>query len=799
MGPITFSRASRRGCRLRRWRLRTGLLAPILLLVPLVLGGIAVSWESVTRRETEALVEQRQAGVLAGLTVRLNERRQTNETIAYFLSRREGLGTALEAGDTLRLARTLVVMQATMNVGYINMYSANGVRVFHAGVSRTEYPDTALVARAMYGIDSSDVLVTDEGIVVAAAMGVSGSVGHAGVLVVGSPIAASDLRDGNSTEELATFRDGRLLDTSVRDPQLVEQLRQAIDAAAANGEPNDTDALNPILAPLHLRAAARAFGRDELLVALIPVGDLEQAAQERALVVVGGTLALLVALVLVGILQARAIARPVESLLSVAGALMRGEYDRRVAPTRNIELDELGSAVNHLAAELERKVAELVHQATHDPLSGLPNRALFIQRVEEALARAAADEPVAVLFIDLDAFKVVNDSLGHAVGDRLIVTVAERLRTRLAASSADASPAVTIARLGGDEFTILLPKVADAEAARGVAARVTAALAEPFVIDDHELFVGGSIGIALSGAEPVTGGDLLRAADVAMYRAKAAGAGSCVVYDPGMGRHAAERLVLETELRRAIERGGLSVHYQPIVDLATTGVRGFEALVRWTHPERGLMSPAAFIPLAEETGLIVPLGQWVLDQACQQLQAWRHDDPARADLTISVNLSTRQLRQPDLVESVANILARTGLPAANLQLEITESVLMRDADAGTLRRLAALGIKLAIDDFGTGYSSLAYLSRLPIDTLKIDRSFVSRLGQDHESGPVVRTIIGLAHTLNLNVTAEGIEQPHQAAHLLALGCGHGQGYLWAKPRPASEVVFDFEAPKSRAA
>jgi Amt family ammonium transporter len=425
----------------------------------------------------------------------------------------------------------------------------------------------------------------------------------------------------------------------------------------------------------------------------------------------------------------------------------------------------------------------------HDPLSGLPNRALLLQRVEAALADRG-DSDVGVLFLDLDDFKVVNDSLGHATGDRLIVAVAERLRACFSGQfERDGQRAPTIARLGGDEFTVLLPRITGEESAVRIAERVAHELSAPFELGVHEVVARASIGIALSSAGPDNASDLLRAADVAMYRAKAAGAETCVVYDPGMGRHAAERLGLEMDLRRAIERGGLTVHYQPIVDIASGAVRGFEALVRWVHPERGIMSPAAFIPLAEETGLIVPLGKWVLEKACRQMQAWRRAEPTCADFVISVNLSTRQLQQRTFVDSVAETLRRTELPPACLELEITESVLMRDADASTIDRLADIGVHLAIDDFGTGYSSLAYLSRLRIDTLKIDRSFVARLGRDHESTAVVRAILGLAHTLNLNVTAEGIEQPEQAQALLALGCRRGQGYLWARPLPADEVDF----------
>ncbi|HEY3059048.1 MAG TPA: EAL domain-containing protein [Chloroflexota bacterium] len=751
---------------------------PIVLLVPMVLAVTALSWEAVTRREAEQLVAQRQTTALTGLNAQLKERRQANETISYLLAKRDTIETALDAGNTLRLAQTLVLMQAALDITYINVYGSNGARMLQLGGNGAERIDGPLVASAILGKNHSAVTVGEKGLIVAAASAVSGRNGTAGVIVVGTAVAAHDLRgDGPSGEDVAVFRSGHLIETSLADSAPLGALEEPVQRG-------ELDNLNGALASsLHMRAAGTRIDTEGVLVALVPVTDLEEASRERARMVIGGTLALLITLILMATLQARAIARPVDSLVGVAGALMRGDYRRRVAPTRNFELHELGQAVNHLAGELERKVAELTRQATHDPLSGLPNRLHFVERVDRALAEVAPNDAVAVLFLDLDNFKIVNDSLGHGSGDRLIVAVAERLRRCL-----DDDPAgATIARLGGDEFTLLMPHAGDGHAAIELADCVLGELATPFLIDEHELFVSASIGIALSSSGPTRASDLLRAADVAMYRAKTSGRSQRVVYDGTMGRNAADRLELETELRRAIERNSLIVYYQPIVDLATGRVAELEALVRWDHPRRGFMSPAAFIPLAEETGLIVPLGRWVLEQACFQARQWQHDHPSDPPLTVSVNLSARQLQQPDLATSVREILQASGLDPSCLKLEITESVLMQDSDAARLASLAALGIHLAIDDFGTGYSSLAYLSRLPIDTLKIDRSFVSRLGHEPESDAVVRTIVALAHTLNLSVTAEGIEQPEQAARLRALGCHRGQGYFFARPAAPSNI------------
>ncbi|MEA2595548.1 MAG: hypothetical protein QOF01_2017 [Thermomicrobiales bacterium] len=432
----------------------------------------------------------------------------------------------------------------------------------------------------------------------------------------------------------------------------------------------------------------------------------------------------------------------------------------------------------------ERKALEeqLRHQAFHDPLTGLPNRALFRDRLEHGLARAARTAaPLTVLFLDLDGFKVVNDSLGHDAGDELLVTVARRLRDCI-------RPGDTIARIGGDEFTILLED-ADIGAAIEVVERIAGRLRAPIDLDGHPVVVGTTIGVASKGSPEDRAEDLLRNADVAMYAAKQNGKGRHAVYDASMRAKAWERMELEAELRRAITDGEFRVHYQPIVDLATGRLAEVEALVRWAHPKRGLIAPGEFLPLAEETGLILPIGWWVLGEACRQVRAWQLAVPSAQSLAVGVNLSPRMFHHPRLAEEVARILAETGLDPACLKLEITEGVMMQDAaDAvETLRRLKELGVQLAMDDFGTGYSSLAYLQHFPLDVLKIDRSFVSRLGIEGDGFAFVRTIIGLAKTLDLAVVGEGVETDEQREHLQALGSDQGQGYLFARPLPAAEM------------
>jgi len=429
----------------------------------------------------------------------------------------------------------------------------------------------------------------------------------------------------------------------------------------------------------------------------------------------------------------------------------------------------------------ERKDFEeqLRHMAFHDHLTGLPNRALFMDRVEHALAKGNRHaRPIAVLFLDVDNFKVVNDSLGHASGDQLLIAIAERLRACL-------GPASTFARFGGDEFTVLLEESVQVDEAEAVADRLREALERPFGIAERDVFATVSVGIALSTPGQDSPGDLVRNADVAMYRAKTGGRARSVVFDRGVDARAVERLALETELRHAIERDELELHYQPIVSLATGRIADFEALIRWRHPEHGLIPPDRFIPLAEETGLIIPIGQWVLETACRQLNTWQRRFQ-NDKLGMSINLSARQFQQPTLVEDIAHALRATGLPAANLMVEVTESLAMRDAASAAtiLAELKVLGVRVAIDDFGTGYSSLSYLHRFPADVLKIDRSFVSRLGRERHDLAIVEAIVALARGLDMEVTAEGIETNEQLARLRTLRCEHGQGYLFSRPLAA---------------
>ncbi len=426
---------------------------------------------------------------------------------------------------------------------------------------------------------------------------------------------------------------------------------------------------------------------------------------------------------------------------------------------------------------------QMAHQALHDPLTGLANRLLFGERIAHALARAVRQrETLAVLLLDLDHFKTINDSRGHAAGDAVLVAVAARLAPCV-------RPSDTVARLGGDEFAILLEDLPDPGEAGVVAARLLAALHAPVPAQGRELALGASIGIALHTpdreGEPEA---LLRDADVALYRAKEGGRGRYMLFDPDMHTIALARLELEADLRRALQRDELVVYYQPIVDLATRRIVGLEALARWPHPRRGLLAPGAFIPLAEDTGLIVPLGRWVLRMACQQIKAW--PTPAGSSgLTLSVNLSGRQLQDTSLAANVETTLQETGLEPARLVLEITESVFMRDVAAtrGTLQKLKDQGVRLALDDFGAGYSSLGYLRDFPIDLLKMDKSFIAGIDRDDRKTALARVIVDLGRALDMRIVAEGIETEEQYARVRDIGCPLGQGYDIAPPLPPDAI------------
>ena len=441
---------------------------------------------------------------------------------------------------------------------------------------------------------------------------------------------------------------------------------------------------------------------------------------------------------------------------------------------------------NQILDITERKKMErqLLHDALHDSLTQLPNRALFMDRLEQQLKRTKTqqDYEFAVLFLDIDRFKVVNDSVGHLIGDKLLIEIARRLEQCI-------NPTDTVARLGGDEFTILLENIQNIEEATFVAECIYHALVLPFKLDGYELFASASIGIALSSDGYDKPEDILRDADLTMYSAKERGKARYEVFDPSLHELAIKRLQLETDLRRGLERQEFQIYYQPITSLVTGNLSGFEALARWQHPTRGMISPTEFIPIAEETGLILSLGNWLLKEACKQLRHWQVKYHLHPPLKISVNLSGKQLKEPGLVKQIEEILTETGLDGRFLKLEITESTLMDNLETATniLLALREKKIQLSIDDFGTGYSSLSYLHRFPVDTLKIDRSFIDQIQSNQGNSAIVKAIVTLAHVLNMDVIAEGIETTSQLAQLKLLKCEHGQGYYFSKPLTKEEA------------
>lgn len=559
--------------------------------------------------------------------------------------------------------------------------------------------------------------------------------------------------------------------------------------------------------------------------------DLVGAVRHAERVALGSLLAVFLALILVLALSTRHIIAPIHQLTRAARRLAE-DVRVEVPQLRIYANDEIGvltAAFNRMANDvrqshdrLEARVAErtaelaaanavlqseilerqhaeqalregeaqLHHLALHDALTGLPNRLLFLDRLGGAILRAQrAQTAIAVMFVDLDNFKIINDSMGHEAGDTLLKTISAYLQDAVRAED-------TTARLGGDEFTLLLEGLHEIAEATQVAERVTTQLQKPIRLGDREIFASASIGIVYRGAtEETTSESLLRDADTAMYHAKMNGKSGYAIFDADMNADVVERLEIETGLRFAIERGELRLHYQPLIDLCSGNMIGIEALIRWEHPIHGLIPPGKFIPLAEETGLIVPIGYWVLEEACRQLQEWKALHLRYDTLQVSVNLSGKQLQRADVVERVRTIIDRTGIEPQYLKLEITESVMMADVDEtlAKLHALKAIGVKLAMDDFGTGYSSMSNLNLLPLDTVKIDRSFIQHITDQEETRSIITAIIMLSKALQLDITGEGVETEEQVAYLQGLGCQIGQGYFFSKPLPSTDLEAQMAA------
>ncbi len=523
---------------------------------------------------------------------------------------------------------------------------------------------------------------------------------------------------------------------------------------------------------------------------------------------IAGVVALLLSLV-GGVFLSRHLSRPLRDIATAATEIAAGNLTLQLPVRGTAEAATVAQAFNAMSVSLKSAHERLVHDAIHDHLTQLPNRSHFKDRLDRAIARRLRrkDYQFAVLFVDLDRFKHVNDSLGHTAGDRLLVMFAERLAAAVRAEDvvsrmpgAATLPEPTLARFGGDEFAVLLDGIREPFDAVRVAKRVQLMAAQPLQLDGQDVFASASIGVAVATESHKSGEDIIRDADLAMYRAKNAGAGGYSVFDAALHDEAVRRLRLETDLRHAVERQEFRVWYQPIVSLADHRVVGVEALVRWQHPERGLVFPGEFFDVAEEVGLITQIDEWVLQESCRQGREWLVTGVVTPAFTISVNLSAKAFAQETLVQRVADLLHATGYPATGLRLEITEGAAIKDAVRArvVLAQLRALGVRISLDDFGTGYSSLSYLQSLPLDVLKIDRSFVAGIGTDKDKGEIVKLIIGLARTLKLEVVAEGTETATHVEYLRLLGCPLGQGYFFAKPAEPSGGRPPAVAPRVRA-
>ncbi len=553
-----------------------------------------------------------------------------------------------------------------------------------------------------------------------------------------------------------------------------------------------------------MKLRATAIGNDVLdeLEALLEqvnskFSSIIQEARRRIvlawLVLFGAMFVLLVLSIIVAVYLVRIVTHPINKLVNATRMIASGNLGYTIDHQGKDEFGELAAHFNSMSlslkdgyAKLQQEIAERrksekqhAYDAFHDALTGLPNRALFMDRLEHVITashRRPGTPYYAVLFLDMDRFKVINDSLGHTIGDKVLIAVGHKLADCI-------RPGDTVARLGGDEFAILLENITELSHAIEVAERIKKKLSIPIDIKGHEVFASVSIGITLGTDEYERSEQVLRDADIAMYEAKGQGKSSYEIFDAKMHANIMDRMQLETDLRKAIELNEFTLYYQPIMNLKTQQLTGFEALVRWNHPKRGLIYPLEFIPLAEENNLIYPIGEWILREACRELKLLQTQHPTVPPLTMSINISRKQFSREDLAEKLSGYLAEFGVDPHTLALEITESMIMQNVDVAvkTMKQLRTMGVQLHIDDFGTGHSSLSYLHQFPVNALKIDRSFINRLSADGTNNEIITSIISLAKSLNCDVIAEGVEMEHQLSNIQELRCGYGQGFLFARP------------------
>ncbi len=756
--------------------MRTWLLLPVVVVVILFQTTTYLFGNVLGGRALALLAGARTASALDSIAEELAGRQDSLHLHTRLLADQAGVSGTVQKRDAQDLARGIQPLRAALDCQFVAVYALDGERLLAEG----PVPDDvvgSLAAEALSGRTSSTVFFRSDGVVLAAATPIVVSTDPTGVLIAGNIYDLPRIVNRASTARvgLVLFHDGERVSSFTEDPELTEKLRRLSWPDVTSGEGDGRSATTDL-------RALRINDRDAI-VALASTQDLHgilwQVGQAMGLI----NVFLLVSLVVVIIVAVSSVRNSVRAVVAATEDIAQGNYARRMEAKGCREMQLLAGAVNQLGEQIELQLERLAYQAFYDSLTGLPNRALFVDRLGQSIARSQRHgQPLAVLFLDLDNFKVINDSLGHQTGDELLIAVAARLQGIL-------RPSDTLARFGGDEFTVLVEDLADYQGLIGVAERIADALQAPFVVGEREVFVTSSIGIAAGSGLHHRPDDLLRNADLALYKAKADGKARFQFFNANLNRRAMERLEMETDLRNALEKGQFCLHYQPILDLPTGRVVGVEALLRWNHPRRGLVLPGDFVPVAEETGLILPIGDWVLREACRQTAAWHAACPDRQALTVSVNLSVRQFQYAGLPGRIAEVLDEAGLAADFLKLEITESILMESGQSTQLilQELKDLGVKLVIDDFGKGYSSLAYLKVFPIDALKIDRSFTKELGRGEDGRAIVRAIVTLGKTLGLQVVGEGVETQEQLLHLRLLGCDEVQGYYFWRPMPGREV------------
>lgn len=746
----------------KRRSLRSRLLVPLVGIgvTALLVTGIAA--ELTTRDLSNELTHLRGVNVLDGIEQRVAERQRSKEVFAQLVADEEGIATLLRERDVVGLAEQLVPLRARLELSTVSVYDDAGEVLLELGLP-SGIDTGSLVTGALGGRTVSVATVGERGLAVQAVAPAKDAEGISGAVLVGTTLAGAELRTtaGRDATELAVLSDGtvRAMSGAGATKRLFTIAPDSDRILTADGE--------------SYQSRSRTLEGGGTLVALVPVGDLVDALRIQRTIVAIATLVLALLLVVVASALARRLTRPLAQIVEMAARISAGDYGRRIDTVDVRELDELGLTVNRLAVEVEGQMAQLTYQATHDPLTGLVNRAMLAERLQQSLVQRG-EGLVAVVFLDLDDFKAINDSAGHAVGDELLVAVGKRLQSCMRDED-------LAARLGGDEFAVLLERVDSPHEALAVAERLRAALGRGYDLSSHQVDVGISLGVAVSAFGADSAEVLLRNADVAMYQAKSTGRDSCQLFESAMYELLVHRLAMLADLKHALDAEQFFLHYQPIVDLTDGEVVGAEALVRWQHPDLGVIPPDTFIPLVEETGLIVPLGAWVLEEACRHARRWQLD--GRPDFKMSVNLSGRQLQSDAVVDHIAHILRDTGMAAESLTIEVTESIFIRESLSAIarLQALRSLGVRISLDDFGTGYSSLSYLQHFHVDQIKIDRSFVQGIDDTDIDPGLLLAIVGMAGAIKAQTVGEGIESENQLRALRRVGCHYGQGYYFSRP------------------